>query len=66
MRRTVQLAVSNASLETAHYLLAHNIGNHDGTNADEHWETVYYRLHARGHRDHWCMAATHPLAEFRA
>ena len=49
----------------AHYLLAHNIGGHDGEAADERRETVYYRLHASGHRERWREAVTNPLAEFR-
>jgi hypothetical protein len=50
----------------AHYLLAHNIGDHDGTPAEGRRETIYYRLHATGHRERWRQAVTDPLAEFRA
>ncbi|MEV0370568.1 phytanoyl-CoA dioxygenase family protein [Streptomyces sp. NPDC050636] len=48
----------------AHYLLAHNIGDHAGTADDERRETLYYRLHASGHRDRWREAVTEPLTEF--
>ena len=34
----------------AHYLLGHNIGNNDGGAGPRY--TVYYRLHADGHRLH--------------
>ena len=50
----------------AHYLLAHNIGNHDGAPEEGRRETVYYRLHASGHRDRWREAVTDPLVEFRS
>ncbi|MGW0711255.1 phytanoyl-CoA dioxygenase family protein [Streptomyces sp. NPDC002643] len=50
----------------AHYLLAHNIGNHDGTADERRRETVYYRLHASGHREGWRQRVTNPLAEFRS
>ncbi|MFE9428155.1 phytanoyl-CoA dioxygenase family protein [Kitasatospora sp. NPDC006697] len=50
----------------AHYLLAHNIGNHDGAAGDPRRETVYYRLHAAGHRKRWREAVTDPLLEFRS
>ena len=49
----------------AHYLLAHNIGNHDGPARGEPRQTVYYRLHAPGHRDRWRHAVTKPLLELR-
>ncbi|MBX6354317.1 MAG: phytanoyl-CoA dioxygenase family protein [Micromonosporaceae bacterium] len=49
----------------AHYLLAHNIGNHDGATGGERRETVYYRLHAAGHRERWREVVTNPLVEFR-
>ena len=50
----------------AHYLLAHNIGNHDGPAGGPRRETIYYRLRARGHRDRWREAITDPLLEFTA
>lgn len=49
----------------AHYLLAHNIGGHDGPAGAGRRETVYYRLHADGHAGRWRQAVTEPLAEFR-
>ena len=49
----------------AHYLLAHNIGGHDGTDADDRRETIYYRLLAGGHRDRWREVVTDPLVELR-
>jgi len=49
----------------AHYLLAHNIGGHDGP-ADAPWRrTLYYRLSAVGHRERWRTCVTEPLHEFR-
>jgi len=48
----------------AHYLLAHNTGGHDGATNDPRRETVYYRLHAIGHRDRWRETVTSPLTEF--
>jgi hypothetical protein len=53
------------SVLLAHYLLGHNIGGHDGPPLAPMRQTVYYRLQARGHRDRWREAVTHPLAEFR-
>ena len=50
----------------AHYLLAHNIGGHDGTVHDQRRETIYYRLLAHGHRERWRQAVTDPLIELRA
>jgi len=50
----------------AHYLLAHNIGGHDGTADDDRRETIYYRLQASGHRQRWRTVVTDPLIEFRA
>ncbi|MGW6741234.1 hypothetical protein ACWGDX_10915 [Streptomyces sp. NPDC055025] len=44
---------------------AHTIGGHDGTADEERRETVYYRLHASGHRECRREAVTAPLAEFR-
>lgn len=49
----------------AHYLLAHNIGGHDGAADGDRRETIYYRLHASGHRDRWRQTVTAPLVEFR-
>ena len=48
----------------AHYLLGHNIGGHSGTAGDERRETIYYRLHATGHRERWREVVTSPLTEF--
>jgi len=49
----------------AHYLLAHNIGGHDGPE-DAGWRrTLYYRLSAAGHRERWTTAVTEPLHEFQ-
>jgi len=49
----------------AHYLLAHNIGGHDGP-ADAAWRrTLYYRLSTVGHRARWRTVVTEPLHEFR-
>jgi Phytanoyl-CoA dioxygenase (PhyH) len=48
----------------AHYLLAHNIGCHDRPAGDLARETIYYRLHASGHRHRWREAVTDPLTEF--
>nr|BFD93998.1 hypothetical protein KitaXyl93_53580 [Kitasatospora sp. Xyl93] len=45
-------------------MLAHNIDGHFGTAADEHRETVYFRLRAAGHRGRWREAITNPLLEF--
>ncbi|MFE0464169.1 phytanoyl-CoA dioxygenase family protein [Kitasatospora sp. NPDC058965] len=61
----VQLTGPAGSALFAHYLLAHNIGNHDGRSGDPRRETVYYRLHATGHRARWRAAVTDPLLEFR-
>lgn len=49
----------------AHYLLAHNIGGHDGPADAERRTTVYYRLSATGHRRRWRTCVTEPLHEFR-
>lgn len=52
------------SVVFAHYLLAHNIGGHDGP-ADAPWRrTLYYRLSAAGHRERWRTCVTDPLHEF--
>jgi hypothetical protein len=61
----VQVTGPAGSVLFAHYLLAHNIGNHDGPAGSEPRKTVYYRLHAAGHRDRWRQAVTDPLLEFR-
>jgi hypothetical protein len=61
----VQLTGPAGSLVLAHYLLGHNIGGHDGAAGAPMRQTVYYRLHARGHRDRWREAVTDPLTEFR-
>lgn len=60
----VQAVGPVGSVLFAHYLLAHNIGEHDGPAGDERRETLYYRLHADGHRDRWREAVTAPLREF--
>jgi hypothetical protein len=49
----------------AHYLLAHNIGGHDVAGEDGRRETIYYRLHASGHRQRWREVVADPLVEFR-
>jgi hypothetical protein len=61
----VQVTGPAGSVLFAHYLLAHNIGNHDGPAGGEPRQTVYYRLHAPGHRERWRHAVTDPLLEFR-
>jgi len=61
----VQVTGAAGSVLVAHYLLAHNIGNHDGPAGGEPRQTVYYRLHAAGHRDRWRQAVTEPLLEYR-
>lgn len=48
----------------AHYLLGHNIGGHFGPAGSDARRTIYYRLHATGHRDRWRDAVTAPLLEF--
>ncbi|WP_377267859.1 phytanoyl-CoA dioxygenase family protein [Peterkaempfera sp. SMS 1(5)a] len=60
----VQALGPAGSVLFAHYLLAHNIGNHTGSSADERRETLYYRLLAEGHRKRWREAVADPLAEF--
>ena len=50
----------------AHYLLAHNIGGHDGPAEVGPRETIYYRLHADGHKENWRDVVTDPLVEFTA
>ncbi|TDU02446.1 phytanoyl-CoA dioxygenase PhyH [Streptomyces sp. 846.5] len=62
--RPIQVTAPAGSLLLAHYLLAHNIGGHFGTAQDERRETVYFRLHATGHRERWRQAVTDPLSEF--
>jgi hypothetical protein len=53
------------SLLFAHYLLAHNIGGHDGP-ADAAWRrTLYYRLSTVGHSERWRTIVTEPLHEFQ-
>lgn len=59
----VQATGAAGSVLFAHYLLGHNIGGNTGP---ERRETIYYRLHARGHRDRWREVVTHPLIEFRS
>ncbi|MER7668138.1 hypothetical protein ABTY61_06690 [Kitasatospora sp. NPDC096128] len=59
-----QVTGAAGSLILVHYLLAHNIGGHFGTADDERRETVYFRLRADGHREHWREAVTDPLLEF--
>ncbi|MFD1659122.1 hypothetical protein ACFSL4_13100 [Streptomyces caeni] len=39
------------SVVFAPYLLAHNVGDHAGSESDERRETLCYRLRADGHRD---------------
>ncbi|HEY2313592.1 MAG TPA: phytanoyl-CoA dioxygenase family protein [Streptosporangiaceae bacterium] len=54
------------SVLLAHYLLAHNIGGHDGPAGAPMRQVVYYRLQTTGHRGRWREAVTDPLSEFRA
>ena len=61
----VQMVGPAGSVLLAHYLLAHNIGGHDGRADAPRRETIYYRLHADGHRKRWQEAVTNPLLEFR-
>jgi hypothetical protein len=60
----VQAVGAAGSVVFAHYLLAHNIGDHSGPADDERRETLYYRLRAEGHRDRWRETVTEPLSEF--
>lgn len=62
----VQLTGPAGSVVFAHYLLAHNIGGHDGPTGAPPRQVVYYRLHAGGHRERWRHAVTDPLWEFRS
>jgi hypothetical protein len=57
-----QVTGAAGSVLLAHYLLAHNIGGHEG---EERRETIYYRLHTPGHRERWRDVVTHPLLELR-
>ena len=61
----VQATGPAGSVLFAHYLLAHNIGGHDGPAGGPVRQVVYYRLHAAGHQGRWREAVTDPLAEFR-
>ena len=60
----VQATGLAGSVLFAHYLLAHNIGGHDGPEEAGPRQTVYYRLEADGHRERWREAVTSPLLEF--
>jgi Phytanoyl-CoA dioxygenase (PhyH) len=60
----VQATGPAGSVLFAHYLLAHNIGGHDGPVQAGPRQTVYYRLEADGHRERWREAVTSPLLEF--
>jgi hypothetical protein len=60
----VQAVGPAGSVVFAHYLLAHNVGDHAGPADDEGRETLYYRLQADGHRDRWQEAVTAPSSEF--
>jgi hypothetical protein len=62
----VQVTGPAGSVLFAHYLLAHNIGGHDGPSGAPMRQVVYYRLQAAGHRARWRAAVTDPLAEFRS
>jgi len=62
----VQLTGPAGSVLFAHYLLAHNIGGHDGPAGAPRREVVYYRLRAAGHVHRWREVVTSPLAEIRA
>jgi hypothetical protein len=61
----VQAIAPAGSVLFAHYLLAHNIGGHDGPPDAPRRETIHYRLLASGHRQRWREAVTNPLLEFR-
>ena len=61
----VQVTGPAGSVLLAHYLLAHNIGGHDGPAGAPVRQVVYYRVEAAGHRARWREAVTDPLAEFR-
>ena len=61
----VQVTGPAGSVLFAHYLLAHNIGGHDGPPGAPGRQVIYYRLQAAGHRGRWREAVTDPLAEFR-
>ncbi|MEV5962569.1 phytanoyl-CoA dioxygenase family protein [Kribbella sp. NPDC051952] len=58
----IQATGPAGSILFAHYLLGHNIGGNTGP---ERRETIYYRLHAHGHRDRWRDVVADPLLEFR-
>lgn len=60
----VQATGPAGSVLLAHYLLAHNIGGHDGPAGTAARQTIYYRLHATGHEQRWREAVTSPLHEF--
>jgi hypothetical protein len=60
-----QLTGPAGSVLFAHYLLAHNIGGHDGPTASPLRQVVYYRLDAAGHRESWREVVISPLLEFR-
>jgi hypothetical protein len=49
----------------AHYLLAHNIGGHDGPAGAAWRRTLYFRLSTVGHTNRWRAIVTEPLHEFR-
>ncbi len=53
------------SVLLAHYLLAHNIGGHNGPAGPVMRQVIYYRLQAVGHRGRWREAVSAPLSEFR-
>ncbi|MEI8409470.1 MULTISPECIES: phytanoyl-CoA dioxygenase family protein [unclassified Kribbella] len=59
----VQVSGPAGSVLFAHYLLGHNMGGHTG---GDRRETVYYRLHANGHRDRWREVVTDPLLDIRS
>lgn len=61
----VQAQGTAGSVLFAHYLLAHNIGGHDGPAEAGPRETLYYRLHAQGHKERWREVVMDPLSEFR-
>ena len=61
----VHLTGPAGSVLLAHYLLGHNIGEHDGPDGGPARQVVYYRLNAAGHCGRWREAVTDPLAEFR-
>jgi hypothetical protein len=57
----VQATGTAGSVLFAHYLLAHNIGGHDGASGSGPRQTIYYRLQATAHTAHWREAVQSPV-----